>query len=92
MASKDLLARVRFYANKNGLNLDDYTDKKILLRERDALNEGKTYEQFRAELLDEVNNQRGNFGISKCPQCGGMSLIHEDGCMHCKSCGWSACG
>ena len=31
-------------------------------------------------------------GYSKCPSCGQVTLIHEDGCMHCRSCGWSACG
>ena len=31
-------------------------------------------------------------GYSTCPNCGQETLIHEDGCMHCKSCGWSACG
>lgn len=94
MASSELLAKVRFYAGKNGLNLEDYTDRKILLREREALNSGMTSAEFARLILDEVNvrNQRGNFGLSKCPSCGGMTLIHEDGCMHCKSCGWSACG
>lgn len=31
-------------------------------------------------------------GYSICPNCGQETLIHEDGCMHCRSCGWSACG
>ena len=31
-------------------------------------------------------------GYSKCPSCGQETLIHEDGCEHCRSCGWSACG
>lgn len=31
-------------------------------------------------------------GYSTCPNCGQETLIHEDGCMHCRSCGWSACG
>ena len=31
-------------------------------------------------------------GYSKCPSCGQETLIHEDGCKHCRSCGWSACG
>ena len=31
-------------------------------------------------------------GYSTCPYCGQETLIHEDGCMHCRSCGWSACG
>ena len=31
-------------------------------------------------------------GYSTCPSCGQETLIHEDGCMHCRSCGWSAYG
>ncbi len=31
-------------------------------------------------------------GYSTCPQCGQETLIHEDGCMRCQSCMWSACG
>ena len=31
-------------------------------------------------------------GYSICPNCGQETLIHEDGCKHCRSCGWSACG
>ena len=31
-------------------------------------------------------------GYSTCPNCRQETLIHEDGCMHCRSCGWSACG
>lgn len=31
-------------------------------------------------------------GYSICPNCGQETLIHEDSCMHCRSCGWSACG
>ena len=30
-------------------------------------------------------------GYSICPSCGQETLIHEDGCKHCRSCGWSAC-
>lgn len=26
-----------------------------------------------------------------CPQCGAGSLVHEEGCAHCESCGWSRC-
>ena len=90
MASTDLIAKVRFLARKNGLNLDYYTEKKILLREREALREGKTRAEFAQELLNEV--QINTFGISKCPQCGSMTLTHEGGCEICKNCGYSRCG
>ena len=90
MASTDLIAKVKFLVRKNGLNPDDYTDIKILRRERDALREGKTHAEFAQELLNEV--QINTFGLSKCPNCGGLTLTHEGGCEICKNCGYSRCG
>ena len=58
-----------------------------------------TRQKFGAKMYgDEVkpskstglNNHREGYSI--CPSCGQETLIHEDGCMHCRSCGWSACG
>ena len=104
MASTDLIAKVRFIANKNGLNLDYYTEKKILLREREALREGKTRAEFARELIDEVSETAVNVvvnsvtyvrkrqGYSECPNCGDMTLTHEGGCEICKNCGYSRCG
>ena len=43
------------------------------------------------DLTEKVSSQHRE-GYSKCPNCGQETLIHEDGCMHCRSCGWSACG
>ncbi len=91
MASSELIAKVRFLARKNDLDINHYTDRNILLREREALREGKTRTEFASELLAEVSVSKRQ-GYSKCPSCGQNTLIHEDGCMHCKSCGWSACG
>ena len=39
---------------------------------------------------ERINQHREGYSI--CPSCGQETLIHEDGCMHCRSCGWSACG
>ncbi len=30
-------------------------------------------------------------GADLCPQCGSPSFIHEEGCAHCTSCGYSRC-
>ena len=27
-----------------------------------------------------------------CPHCGQKTLLHEEGCVKCTSCAWSACG
>ena len=90
MASTDLIAKVQFLARKNGLNPDDYTELKILRREREALREGKTRAEFAQELLNEV--QINTFGLSKCPNCNELTLTHEGGCEICKNCGYSRCG
>ena len=44
------------------------------------------------EKLTEQVSSKHREGYSTCPSCGQQTLIHEDGCMHCRSCGWSACG
>ena len=53
-------------------------------------------QQIIAELTEAIEAERANAvhrqGYSTCPNCGQETLIHEDGCMHCRSCGWSACG
>lgn len=42
--------------------------------------------------VNEMIKTQHREGYSTCPNCGQETLIHEDGCMHCRSCGWSACG
>ncbi len=44
------------------------------------------------EAIDAARANKHRKGYSTCPSCGQQTLIHEDGCMHCRSCGWSACG
>ena len=33
-----------------------------------------------------------HYGVSTCPYCEQLTLVHEGGCEHCTNCGWSACG
>ena len=54
-----------------------------------------TREKFGAKMYGDKPQSVGEQhrqGYSTCPSCGQETLIHEDGCMHCRSCGWSACG
>ena len=44
---------VKFFACKDGLNFENYTDMKILRREREALCEDKTHAEFARKLLNE---------------------------------------
>lgn len=48
-------------------------------------------EQFAASvLLGETQMPRAAIG-DVCPECGGMSLIREEGCQKCHACGYAAC-
>jgi ribonucleoside-diphosphate reductase alpha chain len=40
------------------------------------------------ESVDEVSSEENT---SRCPECGAM-LLHEGGCVTCKSCGYGKCG
>ena len=53
-----------------------------------------TRQKFGAKMYGDTQQTQPDHreGYSKCPSCGQETLIHEDGCMHCRSCGWSACG
>jgi ribonucleoside-diphosphate reductase alpha chain len=30
--------------------------------------------------------------VSQCPKCGGLGLVHQEGCDLCTQCGYSRCG
>lgn len=58
-----------------------------------------TRQKFGAKMYGDEVNPPKSLGLdghredySICPSCGQETLIHEDSCMHCRSCGWSACG
>ncbi len=53
-----------------------------------------TRQKFGAKMYGDSTapNEHHREGYSICPNCGQETLIHEDSCMHCRSCGWSACG
>ena len=51
----------------------------------------KSFSQEHGQLCNN-NSDRSTYGKSKCPYCNEFSVVHEEGCMHCTNCGWSACG
>ena len=51
-----------------------------------------TRQKFGAKMYGDTPAKQHREGYSTCPNCGQETLIHEDGCKHCRSCGWSACG
>ena len=48
-----------------------------------------------AKSLDFNNEERDNrhtsLHLDLCPQCDAPTLIYEEGCQHCLSCGYSKC-
>ena len=53
-----------------------------------------TRQTFGAKMYGDspAHQEHHREGYSICPNCGQETLIHEDGCMKCMSCGWTACG
>ena len=39
-----------------------------------------------------LGDPRGGTRFAQCPKCGGASLIRQEGCDLCTSCGHSKCG
>ena len=56
----------------------------------------KKFSGIQNEGANEVHDQEAakeeHYGLSTCPNCEQLTLIHEGGCSRCPSCGWSACG
>ena len=48
--------------------------------------------QSETQLEGQQEAHEEHYGLSTCPNCEQMTLIHEGGCEHCSNCGWSACG
>ena len=61
----------------------ELTRKKFSNTQQETQNEAQTGSQ---------EQQEEHYGLSTCPNCEQMTLIHDGGCSHCPSCGWSACG
>ena len=55
-----------------------------------------TRRRFAKQLgLDDAQHEAPkdeHYGVSTCPMCEQLTLVHEGGCEHCTNCGWSACG
>ena len=58
----------------------------------------KKFSGIQNEAANEVQHEapkdehEEHYGLSTCPNCEQLTLIHEGGCSRCPSCGWSACG
>jgi hypothetical protein len=45
--------------------------------------------QARPRTVSNANGRRTTGNL--CPQCGSATLVHQEGCKHCKGCGHSEC-
>lgn len=67
----------------------ELTKRKFSNIQKESQNETQTESQEQ-RVQQEVHEE--HYGLSTCPNCEQMTLIHEGGCEHCTNCGWSACG
>jgi ribonucleoside-diphosphate reductase alpha chain len=48
-------------------------------------------QQYLSETTPDLPEATKPFRADLCPQCGEVSLVREEGCSHCLSCGYSRC-
>lgn len=68
-----------------GKALEKYMNRKRAMEAGEPIEEATTLDKFAPEPIFS-----GNI-VGVCPDCG-AALIHEGGCMVCRSCGYSKCG
>lgn len=68
-----------------GKALEMYMKRKQALEAGEPLEEATTLDRFAPEPIFSGNV------VGVCPDCG-AALVHEGGCMVCRSCGYSKCG
>ncbi|MCJ2563110.1 MAG: vitamin B12-dependent ribonucleotide reductase [Candidatus Thermoplasmatota archaeon] len=68
-----------------GKALERYMKRKQALEAGEPLEEATTLDRFAPEPIFSGNV------VGVCPDCG-AALVHEGGCMVCRSCGYSKCG
>jgi ribonucleoside-diphosphate reductase alpha chain len=68
-----------------GKALEKYMKRKRALEAGEPIEEATTLDKFSPEPIFSGNV------VGVCPDCG-AALVHEGGCMVCRSCGYSKCG
>jgi ribonucleoside-diphosphate reductase alpha chain len=68
-----------------GKALEKYMKRKRSLEAGEPIEEATTLDRFAPEPIFSGNV------VGVCPDCG-AALVHEGGCMVCRSCGYSKCG
>ncbi len=54
-------------------------------------NNGKLISQTTQQVIQLSSNQPVSSSFDVCPSCGQATLVHEEGCKKCYSCGYSEC-
>ena len=52
----------------------------------------KSHNETQTEAQEQQELHEEHYGLSICPDCGQMTLIHDGGCEHCSNCTYSRCG
>ena len=57
----------------------------------------KEIRSYTVELIEEIKTEEGTFRHDnltnkKCPNCGNETLVYQEGCLICTTCGASRCG
>ncbi len=74
------LGRFNFKTKELASNFEDGIQKQ-LSKEKDEQNKEN----------DNKENKKNGFEMLVCPKCGEKTLIYENGCYTCKTCGYSKC-
>ena len=75
---------------KVGAFLDWGLEKDLLLPFKQQTRKVKTGEQVLAALYIDKSGTEAKG--KKCPNCGNETLVYQEGCLICKTCGASRCG
>ena len=66
-------------------------DRLELTKRKFSNSHNETQTEVQVQQVQQEQHEE-HYGLSTCPNCEQMTLIHEGGCEHCSNCGWSACG
>lgn len=68
-------------------SIPDAVAKAIEMHINDKSSPDHEHEPFQLSMHDDDDEH----SLDLCPQCGSASLVHQDGCKSCVSCGYSRC-
>lgn len=49
------------------------------------------HQDLQGKLMATIHDEEGEESLDLCPQCGAATLINQEGCKHCVTCGYTRC-